>query len=40
MSATLPGWASDPALAVVWARVRARFEAAGLVAHGRTVVPL
>ena len=40
MSATLPEWASDPALAVVWARVRTRFEAGGLVAQGRTVVPL
>ena len=40
MSAKLPEWACDPALAVVWARVRTRFEAGGLVAQGRTVVPL
>ncbi|MGH3444459.1 MAG: TIGR02679 domain-containing protein, partial [Nocardioidaceae bacterium] len=36
----LPDWVADPALSGVWARVRTRFEAAGLVADGRTVVSL
>lgn len=37
---SLPGWVSNPALDDCWARVRARFEANGLVATGRTGVAL
>lgn len=36
----LPGWVGNPALAELWRRVRDRFEAGGLAAAGRTVVPL
>ena len=36
----LPAWVAKPELAVSWARVVARFEAAGLVPRGSTVVEL
>lgn len=33
-----PGWLTDPALGPAWNRIRDRFEAAGLQAHGRVAV--
>lgn len=40
MTAALPEWLADPALAPVWARLRDRLEARGLEATGRVVLDL
>jgi hypothetical protein len=40
MSAELPDWVANPALAPLWARLRARVEAKGLAASGQVQVEL